>query len=272
MLRRNILKPYRKAGELVMESAGFLVELRTELKKTKYRKIWLAIMGICLLHFIWLTWMLGKADSNRMQEAYDYILFEFPFLNSITLPLVIAVIASRLCDIENKGNTLKLLFTLQKKRRVFDCKLLLGSMYILFIVVLQIILMLIQAVLFHFNISVPGKQMLCYAVSTFIVSLAILIIQQTLSLLFENQIAPLTIGLLGSFIGLFSMFFPKTIQRLTMWGYYSIFSTIGSSWNKDTRIMKFFEVPFDACTLIGFILFTFILYLIGKFLFFRKEV
>lgn len=255
-----------------MEKSGFLIELRTELKKTKYRKIWLVILAICLLHFMWLMWMLGREGSNKMNDAYNYILFEFPFLNAITLPVVIAMIASRLCDIENKGNTLKLLYTIQKKGSVFDCKLLLGSIYIFFIVLAQIIIIKIQSLLFHFNVGMPGKQILCYAISTFLVSLTILIIQQTVSLLYENQIAALTIGLLGSFIGLFSMFFPKAVQRLALWGYYSIFSTVGSTWNKDTRIMKFFEVPFDTATLIGFILFTFILYLIGKYLFLRREV
>jgi Uncharacterized protein conserved in bacteria len=255
-----------------MEKTEFLSGLGVEVKKTKYRKIWLVILGICLLHFMWLTWILVKSDSNRMKEAYDYILFEFPLLNSITLPVVIAMIASRLCDIENKGNTLKLLYTIQKKGSVFDCKLLLGSFYIALIVALQILMVKIQSILFHFGVSMPEKQMFCYAISTFLVSFAILIIQQILSLLFDNQIAPLAIGLFGSFIGLFSLFFPKTVQRLVLWGYYSIFSTVGSSWNKDTRVMKFFEVPFDSFTLVGFILFILIIYLLGKNLFLRKEV
>ena len=43
-------------------------------------------------------------------------------MNAIMLPLMLSVIASRICDMEVKGDTMKILFTLQKRTRFFDCK------------------------------------------------------------------------------------------------------------------------------------------------------
>ncbi len=254
------------------KKAGFFKQFKTEVKKTKYRNIWLIILAMILLHFMWTAWILGKADVSELADGYSYLLFELPAINAITLPVLLAMIASRLCDIENKGNTLKLLCTLQKKGRVYDCKLLLGSMYIIFIIVMQLSIILLQSQMFHFKNEMPYYQMLCYVISTFIVSMAILLIQQILSLLFENQIAPLTVGLLGSFMGLFSMFFPEAVQRLVIWGYYGVFSTVAYKWDEKTRILSFYEVPFEPWVFIYFFIVSILIYLIGKYLFMRKEV
>ena len=78
---------------------------------------------------------LAKPEASA--EGYFNLLFQLPLLNTIFLPLILAVMASRICDAENKGNTYKLLCTMQEKKKIFDAKLLLGGIYILFLTLLE---------------------------------------------------------------------------------------------------------------------------------------
>lgn len=100
----------------------------------------------------------------------------------------------------------------------------------------------------------------------------ILIIQQTLSLLSENQLFPLGIGIAGSFLGLFSMFFPAPVARFVLWGYYAVFSTVGMDWNKDTRIIHYYEISFPVRKFILFLAFGIFIFLLCRTVFTKKEV
>ena len=85
-----------------------------------------------------------------------------------------------------------------------------------------------------------------YLITTFAVSTVVLSIQQTLSLMSNNQLLPLGIGIGGSFLGLFSLFFPKPVARLVLWGYYANFSVVGMNWDPDTRIIDYYVLSFPG--------------------------
>ena len=114
--------------------------------------------------------------------------------------------------------------------------------------------------------------LLQFGLTTFFVSAALLSVQQMLSLLSSNQILPLSAGLAGSFVGLFSLFFPKAVSRFVLWGYYGYFHFIHMDWNRETRISHYNELPFPWTEFIFFILFTIVLWLICRAITLRKEV
>ena len=104
----------------------------------------------------------------------------------------------------------------------------------------------------------------------------LLSIQHLLSLLSDNQILPLCAGLAGSFLGLFSMFFPRSVSLFIVWGYFSIFSVSGINWGQVPEgadyndYMQYLDFPLP-----GFLLFSavgILLYLFEKGIFMRKEV
>ncbi len=151
-----------------------------------------------------------------------FFLYQFPILNSIMMPVMAAVVASRLCDIEHKGQTLKLLHTVMPAGRLFAAKFLCGAQYMLTAALLQIIAIVIAGLVVGFEGSPPLDKLLYYLLFTTAVNVTILLLQQVLSLLFRNQMIPLTVGIIGSFAGLFIMFFPQNLGRFLLWGYYGV--------------------------------------------------
>ena len=70
---------------------------------------------------------------------------------------MVAVIASRLCDMEIKGGTLKLLFTLQRRSSFYNCKLLCGMKYLLIFTLGEVVLILACGQIFHFTRAIASR-------------------------------------------------------------------------------------------------------------------
>jgi hypothetical protein len=70
-----------------------------------------------------------------------------------------------------------------------------------------------------------------YTLSTMAVNLALLLVQQGLSLLVVNQMVSLSVGLVGALIGLFSLSLPRTFQRFVLWSYYGVLMNVRMDWD-----------------------------------------
>lgn len=246
-------------------------EMRAELAKTRRRKIGLSMIGLMSLQFVWCFWIFTRAKGMELTQGYYYGFMEFGVMNSIFFPVVLAVAASRIWDTEHKGGTWKLLETLETKAAIYRCKFILGAMYCLMISGAQILFLLVMARFFHFGQAMPVDHLLWYAVSGFCVSLAVYLIQQILSMYFENQIMPLAMGLLGAFGGLFSNFFPAGVQKLVVWGYYGVLRSVNMDWEKGSRVVTLLDRPKDYGFLLYVIVLAAALYYGGKTLFLKKE-
>lgn len=82
------------------------------------------------------------------------------------------------------------------------------------------------------------------------------------------------VGLIGSFLGMFSWFFSQQIQilRLLPWGYYVLLCFINYDYNEETRVMTCYDIPFDWTSFCFLICILVVGYVICKVLFLRKEV
>lgn len=249
-----------------------LLQWSAERQKSCRRYIWLVPLAVLAFDGLWAIWQLNNASARELQSGYLMMFFNLQTINTILLPLMTAVLASRLCDMEIKGGTLKLLYTLQQRTIFYDCKYMAGLRYLLFFVLGQGALLLTLGAAYHFGTPVQLPMLLEYLTAVFVVSAVLLSIQQLLSLFSDNQILPLTVGLGGSFLGLFSLFFPKWAARLILWGYYVQFSTVNMEWDKSTRITTYYEVPFSWGFFFLFIVFGMIVYMICRMLITRKEV
>ena len=108
-----------------------------------------------------------------------------------------------------------------------------------------------------------------YLAVTLCTSLVLLALQQMMSLISNSQIMPLTVGLAGSFLGLFSLFFPAPLARLVIWGY---FPCVKMDWDRATRITEFYEVPFPLVGFLIFAVFGILLFIICRIIVTRKEI
>ncbi|MFT3983165.1 MAG: ABC transporter permease [Lachnospiraceae bacterium] len=248
-----------------------MAALAIELQKIHRRKIWLIVTALIGTQFLWLLWSFRTMDAYRLSQGFRHCLYNLPLINAIMMPLLISVIASRLCDIEHKGQTLKLLQTIQSPGNLFDAKFLCGALHVIATVFIQFLLILLMGKIKGFTEPLPADKLLFYLFATVSVNLTILALQQVLSLLFVNQMIALTIGLIGSFAGLFSMFFPQGWQKIILWGYYGVLMQVGMNWEKDTRFLDLYYTPIDQYGFLLLVILFLVIYAAGRFLFVRKE-
>ncbi len=249
---------------------GFLAEI----KKTKGKMLWGVPACILLLDFVWMYWIMSKMKGDEPAQGYYQLLMNLPMVNTITLPVMAAVVASRLCDMENKGNTYKLLCTLQEKGALFFNKLLWGSFYLFCFTCLQSGLVAVLGWRYQIPQEWPAEQMGYFFFATFATSVVLLLLQEILSLRLENQLYPLFIGLIGTFVGLFSWFFQNLpLRYMIPWGYYCVGCTINmEAWDRETGIVQLCTIPFPYLSFAVFLLFALLLYMYGRDQFLKKEV
>ncbi|MFR8548920.1 MAG: ABC transporter permease [Lachnospiraceae bacterium] len=251
---------------------SFRRQWRAEKQKSRRRYIWSIPAIFWGFEFLWALWQLSTASSDDMRHGYTMLLYNLPMLNVILLPIMCAVIASRLCDMEIKGDTLKLLYTMQKRTVLYDCKYLLGLKYLALFSLGQGALLPLCGMLYPIREQLDPVQLAQSVVVVFTVSALVLCVQQFLSMHSRSQILPLVTGLAGSFLGLFSMFFPADISRLILWGYYAAFSVIGMNWDAATRYIEYYDIAFPAAKFAVFLCFTVAAYLVTRTFTAKKEV
>ncbi len=250
-----------------------LREWKTEWMKIRYRKIGLIVLVFLSTEALWISWALHGIPKEQLDDGYRMMFLQIPLMNTILMPTMIAMLASRLWDAEIKGDTLKLLCTMEKKSRLFDLKLLTGVCYLTLFVAAETALIFAQSALNGFARPLNPRQLLYFLLQVYTVSAGILLLQTVLSFFYENQILPLAAGIFGSFAGLFSWFFPDGIlKKCLLWGYYSELCFIINDWDPETRIITYYDAPFDWPSLCLLLALLAAGYGIGKRLFMRKEI
>ena len=244
----------------------------TEFKKIKHKKILLIVLIALAIQVLWVFRGSSEMSDKELAQGWMAVFYQFSILNAIIMPIFIAVIASRLSDIEHKGSMLKLLETLSPSGKIYDSKLLCGATFALLIIVLQIIFIILGGWFYDFSESFPFFYLLIYLLFMTMANFAILIFQQNLSLIFKNQIIALSTGIIGSLGALYLLFVPSFIKHFIVWGYYSALISVRMDWNPETEVLNYQYLPINWHGFICLIILSIILYIVGKFLFMRKKL
>lgn len=219
----------------------------------------------------WSAMALAYMDAEDMQQGWFYFLYLFQLLNSMMMPLLVTVVMSRLCDVEHKGHSFRLINTVLPAGRLFDVKFLLGSIYLILVAICQVLVILCVGIMFRFAGSPPWDLLVKYFVITTAVNLTLLGIQLVFSLIFSNQMPAFILGVVGSFFGLFSLYFPVTIQRLAPWGYYGVLMFLRMDWDPATRISRYYQAPVDSIWMMVLVLMFVAIFSLGRCWFAGKE-
>lgn len=246
--------------------------LKIEWLKARRRRIYLAPLLILAAQLAWGFYNYKNMQPAELAQGWASLLYTFPLLNAMMMPVLAAVTASRLIDVEHKGQTFKLLETLQRTQTLYDAKFICAASYILLMIVLQILVMLAFGVRRGFAGPIPWTEVALYALSTVLVTLTILLLQFLLALLIENQLVGMIVGLIGAFSGLFALFFPAALQKAILWAYYGVLSDTAMDWDRETRVVAYYFVSYDWGSFIFLALVFVVMYIIGRRLFVRKEV
>lgn len=243
-----------------------------EFFKCRRRRIWLAPLLMLAAQLAWGLFDYSDMSEKALAEGWESILYQFPLLNAMITPVIAALVASRIADVEHKGQTLKLLYTVCPAGRLFDMKYLCAALYMTAMLILQTAAITVFGLLRGFSGAPPISRLAEYFVSALAVTLTILLIQFILSLKFKNQMIPFVVGLIGSFLGMFSLFFPQSIHKLLVWAYYGVLDNAAMDWNPDTRVVHYRFIDYDWTGLLCMLIIFAVVYIIGRYRFVREEV
>ena len=216
--------------------------LWAEVQKAHRRHDLPVAVGIALIVVLWAS---ASAPSTADEQAtgYSALLYALPIMNAVVMPVGMAALASRIWDAETKGQTCKLLFTLQTRESLFGAKTALGMLENLLVCALEglalPVLGMFQGVTETLNTGIFLWLLLC----TFCVNGMLYFLAFLLSIRMANQVAALAVGFCGALLGLFAAFMPPWVSYLIPFGYYIPLSPVGMSWDADTRIAEMFLRP-----------------------------
>lgn len=244
-----------------------------ECKKTR-GKLVSVLLPVLAIILIWIFWIIHDPSETDIKQGYTYLQTTLLLLNSIFLSVTIAVMASRLIDMETKGNTFKLLCTLQKKSSIFSVKLLLALLHLLAFFGLETAGIYAIGQLIGIEERFPLMDYFQLQGIGLLSGILLFILQIFFSLRLENQLYPLFIGLIGSFIGLFSMFFPpkSVLMRFCPWSWFLLGSSHQMLWDEQTEQLVFPRVSFDITGFLIMLAALILAFFAVRRYFLRKEV
>ncbi len=237
--------------------------LYAELQKAKRRHDLLVCLLIPVAVLAW-AWPSAPGGTDDLTTAFHALFYSLPIMNTVLMPVGTAMLASRLWDVEIKGNFPKLLYTLQSRRSLFTAKALVGTGEVLLITALELGGTLTLGLWNGYKDFPPAEQLIYFFVCTATVSLMLFFSELLLTILLANPLPALCTGITGALVGLFSAFMPPLVVYFVPWGYYiPLGSYILVSWDPDTRIpvygIKEFNLPmllWTAALGLFFFLFT----------------
>lgn len=246
--------------------------LKCEFLKTRKRYILLTALAITTADLCWVLY--GNYSEDALAKGWMMFLYQLPLVNAIFMPLLSIVTASRLCDIEHRGVMLKQLCYITSRGRLYDAKLLYGLGIIMISLSVQFISVFIGGKILGFGGVFPAKLYFPYWLFTIVPTIAVYIVQHSLSLLIKNQAIPFFIGVIGEFCGIFSMFLSQLplLRKLLIWGWFGALQFVGSDWDRETRIANYYLLDIDWIFFTITVIVTAALYFIGRKLFCESEV
>jgi lantibiotic transport system permease protein len=197
--------------------------LKSEFLKLK-RKHFVLVIGLMhLLEIAWVFTLTAKAKQEFL--TWENLILNFGVLNGLFFPIIIAVIVSRLIDLEHKENTWRLLLaTPIHKASVYFSKLIISFVLLLIPAGISFLSTIIIGNILDFPGSFPFILTIKFVLASIVSSICIVALQLWISLIIKNQAFALAAGIIGSFLGYFGQMF--SVSRLFIWTYPAISNPI----------------------------------------------
>lgn len=226
---------------------GLVQSVALEFAKARRKHLWLASLGLLAFQFAWLV--AGASNTVRHNPDFDGILYMLPQLNAIVLPLLCAIVASTVTDVENRANMWKLLLTMEDGGRVVAAKWAACLLILAVVVGVQTAGVAAVAYGIGFQQNLPGPALLArYAISTFVVCAMLITIVQAVCLATANQFAPMIVGVGLCFLGLFIAYLPPVFSWFVPSTYFFVCRLVDGAYDASQH-MRFWAAPFPAAGL-----------------------
>ena len=163
--------------------------LALEFCKCRRRKLTLVCTGLLAAQLLWFGAYLTRQDAEALAQGWMLLLYNLAMVDAIMLPIGVAVIASRSCELEHRGHTLKLLETAVTPGRLYAAKLAWGALVLAGLLLARGALFLALGLAMGFPGGTPWGRFVVFTALSWAVSMTLYALQQGLSLRFTNQAA-----------------------------------------------------------------------------------
>ena len=213
-----------------------LRSLHAEFQKAHRRHDLPVCLMLPVIVLLWSGYAAPDGGGSTV-NAFSALFYSAPVMNAILMPVGMAVLASRLWDVDVKGSFPKLLYTLQSRGSLFAAKAVLGFGEVLLIAVLETVFLLLIGRWKAYTEVIPPVQILYFFLCTLAVCTMLFFSELLLAVLLSNPLPALCVGVVGALVGLFSAFMPPVVSLFVPWGYFiPLSSFVLASWDPDTRI------------------------------------
>lgn len=230
------------------------------------------MFALLSVQLLWGLWAFRNPKDWELESGWLSLLYFLSLLDGIMVPTMMSVLASRLADIEHKGNTYKQLETLRSAGSLYHAKAVCGCIIIAVMFAVQFAFFIALG----YHLGYAGDPDVKYYLLSYILKLAsnisLFLFQLALSMLFANQMVPLVAGLGGSMAALFLMY--VTTYSFLPWGGNLSAALVMSDWDQATRISTYyyrFFSPAETAAVIAIFIWIIVFYVGGRIIFTHRE-
>ena len=173
-------------------------------------------------------------SRNPDNAGWEPLIAMLSSMNGLFFPILTAICVSRICDMEHKGNTWKLLLTVSVRRcMLYFAKYISASIIMLMACLLQMLAITAFGVVNGFEQPVPLLLLVRFIIGTVLTNMIIIALQQWISMAVKNQAFALSLGMVGGFIGMAADLLPSGVRKIFVWSYYTGLSPVTQSYTDD---------------------------------------
>lgn len=245
---------------------------KAEYQKTRRRYLLLFVFGMSAIALLWA--LHGELSEDAVAKGWYMLLYQMPLINVLMLPMLSMLISSRLGDLEHKNVMLKQLCCITERGKLYDAKLLYGLGLMLAGILIQWIGIIVDGFFrHHFGGDFLLREYLLLLLFTIAPTFAVYVLEHTIAMCCKKPAVPYTVGIIGEFVGLLSMFLPYRILYYgTPWGYYGALMFVGAEYDRETRISTYFFREINWGGFAAIVIITIVIYIAGKSVFVRREI
>lgn len=203
-----------------------------EFYKLRHKHLFLMVTLFLFVEIAWAFMATSMSISRNPDGAgWEPVIAMLSSMNGLFLPILSAIAVSRICDMEHKGNTWKLLLSVSVKRgQLYAAKYACACVLMLCACILQVLAIVAFGIANSFEQPVPLLLLARFLMGTVLTNMVIIALQQWVSLAVKNQAFALCLGMVGGFMGLVADLFPRAVRRFFVWSYYTGLSPITQSY------------------------------------------
>ncbi|MBY7142614.1 ABC transporter permease [Virgibacillus sp. NKC19-3] len=247
--------------------------LRLEFFKIRRKKIWLMMILFLMVEMFSAFISASQSIANNPEDArWESIIYLVSSMNGLFMPILTAIVVSRICDMEHKGDTWKMLVATNVKRgKLFSAKYICSNILLLVVLIVQTVFMVLYGNLNNFSGSFPFHLLIPFLGGALITTLVVTAIQQWISLAIKNQAFALCLGMIGAFIGMTAAMFPSSIRHLFIWAYYLDLSPVSYSYTESLG-MVYVPESLNVPLIIAALVMLAVFYHLGRIQLNRQEI